>query len=782
MVASGHVSYKQQVCVQRTRDALWLAALLAIGVVIWEHMVHAYALGHSLADHLAQALLDSMLAWPLAFLAVRGGLWCGQRFGRSRPAWRSLLGQALCISVSFALLLIPAVGVYSLINTVLPGGDGALRQSAALFPGGLWEVLLHGAQDALVSQVVALPLMLAGLALLVQPAPQHPPAAVRYLGGSSGWARVGLKLAPVGLVLVLVGSVQPDEPRIEFRITDQPGRWFDTGADIAGTRSLAVGSPGSEVKFSGQSNTVHTITSLIFPTGAAGMPFDTRAKKVSAAVTLQTPGLYVFTCKIHPYMFGAVIIDNATTSGLDLGDSITLVNGITVPTSSDLATRLLRTFFIATNPANWQDYTSAAPWHITYPNVDVRVDIGVVNLPAVLNTRYGNDLPLAPLSIPAIPGVGEVWVNTQFELTAGKNKSGTATAVDTTTWQVTRKVALPQINMNNPHNMWTDRDQTLIYQTQWFDSKLTVFRRATGTMVRNISVGESPAHVMTRVDTDQVHVTVNGADRLDSVVELSPLARGIERRINIESPHPHAHWMSHDGKTMVTPNAFTADSSIYDFPRDRVTAIVPTGNIPIATGMMPDASKYYVANLLDSTLTVIRTADGAVLQTINLLANYHPISGAITGPVGALPIQTPVSPNGRSMVTANTLTATVTIVATANDTVVTMLPCDPGCHGVQFGAKQGGGYYAYVTSKFSNAMLVIDPDPNNDGDLSDATIVGRIVLTAVPSTARDDVISGNAGMGGQGVLAIPVVYNGWVQNLPAFWKNQLTYAQRNPFP
>jgi hypothetical protein len=35
-------------------------------------------------------------------------------------------------------------------------------------------------------------------------------------------------------------------------------------------------------------------------------------------------------------------------------------------------------------------------------------------------------------------------------------------------------------------------------------------------------------------------------------------------------------------------------------------------------------------------------------------------------------------------------------------------------------------------------------------------------------------------MGGQGILPIPVVYNGWVQNLPPFWKNQLTPTQQNP--
>lgn len=577
---------------------------------------------------------------------------------------------------------------------------------------------------------------------------------------------------------------------VNFSLTDNPGRWFDTGTDIAGTRSLAVATPGVKVNFSGKSNTVHTRTSLIFPEGAAGMPFNTPPRKGGDSVTLTTPGLYVFTCSIHPYMFGAVIVDDPNTTGLDLGSAITLVNGITVPTSSDLATRLLRTFFIANNPSNWQNYASGAPWHVTYPNVDVRVDIGVVNLPSVLNDRYGNDTSLEAPFNPATAGVGEVWVDTQFELTSGKSKPGTATAISASTWQPTRKVALPQINMNNPHNMWTDRNQTLIYQTQWFDSKLTVFNRQTGALVRNLSVGESPAHVMTRVDTDQLHVTNNGDTRTDSVMEIAPLGTGVERRVNIGRGNPHAHWMSANGQQMVTPNVITGDTTQYNFGTNRIESILQTSSPlshPIATGMMPDASKYYVANLLDSTMTVIDMHSNAVVKTINLIANYDPVSGAITGPVGALPIQTPVSPDGKNMVTANTLTGTITVVDTrpglpTTDTVVAMLGCDPGCHGVQYGAKNGGGYYAYVSSKFSNTMLIVDPDPNNDGNPADAAVVGRILLTTIASTAKDANITGNAGMGGQGVLPIPLVYNGWVQNLPSSWKSQLTPAQQNPAP
>jgi hypothetical protein len=45
-------------------------------------------------------------------------------------------------------------------------------------------------------------------------------------------------------------------------------------------------------------------------------------------------------------------------------------------------------------------------------------------------------------------------------------------------------------------------------------------------------------------------------------------------------------------------------------------------------------------------------------------------------------------------------------------------------------------------------------------------IAGRVLLTADGATVRDDRIVGLAGMGGQGVLAVPVPYHGWVQQLP----------------
>ena len=146
----------------------------------------------------------------------------------------------------------------------------------------------------------------------------------------------------------------------------------------AGSQSLAVIAPGDRVEINnGQgihntgtdtTNTVHTFTSLLWPRvkdpndpsgktflPTPNMPFDqSSAFRGTRHVRLHTPGLYVFVCKLHPFMLAATIVDkdgpgtNGLSTGLDLGDNITLISygkAVTVPTHSDLATRLLRTFF-----------------------------------------------------------------------------------------------------------------------------------------------------------------------------------------------------------------------------------------------------------------------------------------------------------------------------------------------------------------------------------------------------------------------------------------------------
>ena len=610
---------------------------------------------------------------------------------------------------------------------------------------------------------------------------------------------------------------------VTFNTTDNPGSYFDcSGTDgcieYGREKSLAIIPKGGEVSFVsvGQANTLHTAVSLIWPTGAfTGDPIDVDlnpnvpATNQKYTFKLDMPGLYVFYCDIHPYMFAAVIVDADGVSPYDLGNTVdVVVAGNTIPTSSDLATRLLRTFFIATDPGNWKDYTSSAKWIPFYPDVQVNTNLsGSLSLRTVLQSRYDTPvgatepgIPKGALSKPGTPAVGDVWVDTQFELKGATEKAGTATKVEGQTWTTTRKVGL---SMNNPHNMWTSNDQSVIYQTEWFGNELTVFKRSDGTQVGpKHTVGPAPAHVMTRSNNGDVHVSLNGANDIVefTVDKHAPGSLNYVRNIPMsdpkldESTHPHAHWMSADGNMMVTPNPDTEDSTLYDFRSGSIADRTHTGHFPIATGMMPDSSKYYVANFLDSTVSVIKIngseghhPNAKFKKNINLLGDYDAIGGCTSTPsgcnlIGAFPIQTPVSPDGKYMLTANTLSGTVTVVDTKTDKVVSMIHCEPGCHGVSFGAKDDkrGGYYAYISSKFANVLLVVDLDLITPGN-ADAAIVGRILLANTTThTAPGQSITGNPGMGGQGVLSIPVVYNGWVQQRPHFFKTQLTEKQRNP--
>jgi DNA-binding beta-propeller fold protein YncE len=595
-----------------------------------------------------------------------------------------------------------------------------------------------------------------------------------------------------------------------FKLTDEPGTWFDTGVEVSGGRSLApmLKLPGVPLKATfiatpeSGVDTLHTVTSLIRPVGAK--PIDQASGfNGTREMEITEPGLYAFTCKIHPYMLGAAVVDDPMTEGLDFGKEsvVNMYNGaVVVPTYSDLIFQLVNTFFKATVPGNYQVYLpdEESTWDPKFPAAPIlthKKDGSAALLPTLDGFfhqyfGYPKTLPAGNVK-PSEPGVGEVWIDTQFEKTAGKTKPGTATAVDVENWTVSKKAALPGVNMNNPHNMWTDKDQKLIYQTEWFSHYLDVFDRETLSLVRRTDVGPGPSHVMTRTDTDQLHVALNAGN---SVVELAPGGTNIVRQLLAQRPgepvaHPHAHWMSSDGKRMVTPDPNSDDATLFDVPSGTIIQKPKLAKVPIATSMSPDDKKYYVANLLANSISCVSMdinvpsckdkGQPVVRKTIRLDTNYDLISKP-TGPVGLLPIQIPVAPDNSVMLSANTASGTIAVINPKTDSVVKYLPCDAGCHGINYGAKAGGGYYAYVSNKFSNRMIVIDGDPNGDGNPSDAAIAGSLVLDAVSTTKSDDKVTSLAGQGGQGVLAVPLVYNGWVQTLPPEWKSKLTCKQLAP--
>ncbi|MGJ0515745.1 MAG: hypothetical protein ACR65O_08350 [Methylomicrobium sp.] len=564
--------------------------------------------------------------------------------------------------------------------------------------------------------------------------------AAILMAGSAGssWAA---QSGDDDLILSVPGLI----PSAVLEMSDEPGLWFKDPVD---GDALVVIKPkqAAMIKMT-DTNTEHTITSLLWPAGAKDLPID-QEKPSSASVTTEfdKPGLYVFTCKVHPYMFGAVVVDDPNTKGLDIGSELQLVTGAKVPASSDLAKRLLRTFFVATTPSLWRDY-SKPTWEVKLPDIPLNIEGNTISLSALSMTMPNEQKK------PGTPGIGEVWVNTQFEFIEGKKKPGTATRLNTSTWDVANKFKGIKEDMNNPHNMWTDKRYEYIYQTQWFDKKLLTFDRASGQVYSNVVVGESPSHVMTRPADDILYVAINAGEQ---VVKMTGGKNPSAQKSINTGPHtsPHGHWITDDGKYMVTPNALAGSVSVVDLDTEQNTEIPTGGIIPIAVWGTMDGQRAYAANLLGtppllSSLTVIDIPGKKKLMDINLAADYDPVSGKISGEAyGLLPIQTPVSPDGKYVLTANTLSASITIVDTATNKVIKSLPCEPGCHGAHFGMKKGGGYYAYVASKFANDLVVVDMDK--------LEVVGRVLL----ADPKDISIKAHNGMGGQGILALPLVEHG----------------------
>jgi YVTN family beta-propeller protein len=372
---------------------------------------------------------------------------------------------------------------------------------------------------------------------------------------------------------------------------------------------------------------------------------------------------------------------------------------------------------------------------------------------------------------------------------------------------------------NNPHNMWANFALDVIYNGNWFGKWINKINRPSGAILNSITVGEAPTHIITVPTGPQKGVLTVPLSADNNMVKVRDEAGGLQ--IVDSDPtgtgrnHPHGHWLTCGlGDRTIVPNVFkgigpagsvsiidTASGNVLkEFrqnPNDPLTAPLL---MPIAVGEchVNQVHKAYVANLVSGKVTVINVDTRTILRNIPVtlapdgqtgLNIFHTLQG---------PIQTPVSPDEKWAATAVfSLTNVarpptnsadhVAIIDTTTDRVVAFVPTPAGTHGVNWGAKRGGGYYAYVTNQHANVLTVIDPDPNGDGNGADAAAVGTILLANGSNGA-----GATDGTGGQGVKPLPMTHDGWIQPTVALsgtgrlspevegWISLLTPAQKDP--
>lgn len=600
-----------------------------------------------------------------------------------------------------------------------------------------------------------------------------------------------------GALLLAAGTATARDPGDTMHLTDEPGNWFRSEA--TGT-PLAVINAGDRVDFvigNCCTSTRHTVTLLVKPEGSGAAIDQDSSQRGTLSATFDVPGVYVLVCKVHPYMTAVVAVRDAAGNIPDVtAGSLPFIGHLGAPALP--ATTVLS---VITTVAP-TDEDKAAKWDI-----------------------FGAGERI----VPPTPGVGEVWISTQFERVAGQldehevQKPGTITVVDAATFTVEREInGLGAGGLwNNPHNMWADFPLATIYNANWFGKWVNRIDRTSGAITSSVTVGEAPTHIITiptrgSAQRGQLTVPLSAGSNLVKVEDTPDGLHVVDSRPTGEGRnHPHGHWLTcGEGERAIVPNVFKGlgvggSISIVDtetgevlreFVHDPADSQRSALLMPIAAGQchVGCESKAYVANAVSGMVTVIDVDAMEITGNIPVTLTPDGMTGQNLLHTLQVPIQTPVSPDERWAATAVLSLTTVArsttgspdhvaIIDTTTDEVVALVPTPAGTHGVNWGARLGGGYYAYVTCQHSNALVVIDPDPNGDDDGHDAAVVGRIVL------ANGSTGSGvTDGTGGQGVKPIPMTHDGWIQPTVllarrrqvseevAGWIEQFTAEQRNP--
>jgi DNA-binding beta-propeller fold protein YncE/plastocyanin len=338
-----------------------------------------------------------------------------------------------------------------------------------------------------------------------------------------------------------------------------------------------------------------------------------------------------------------------------------------------------------------------------------------------------------PGPMPEVPGIGEVWLDAQFQKIIGKPKPGAIIVVDAETWQV--KQTITDSRLNNPHNMWLSDDGNYVMQTNWFDNYLSIIDRNNKSITKHVYVGESNAHVMTA--NGFAYVTIQGADGIAIINGTTFAKKRTFRTIGGEHGHgenedgerelgrgPHGNWISDDGKRMAVAYTEGGGIGVWDLVDTKEIFEAETDPLPLFAGISKDGRYAWAASLITGKFQAFDIDAGKEIASF--------VAGK--GPVQNVP-----SPDGKYILTALSGDGAVAVIDAQKFELIKSLPSGAGAHGVIYGPKKNGGTYAYVSNKFVPWITVID--------MASLEIAGYIPLS-------------KESLGGQGILAIPGVMQG----------------------
>ena len=272
------------------------------------------------------------------------------------------------------------------------------------------------------------------------------------------------------------------------------------------------------------------------------------------------------------------------------------------------------------------------------------------------------------------------------------NVDNTVSVIDTATNTV---VGTPISVGGLPNGVAITPDGTHAYVANAGGNTVSVIATATNTVVATVTVGNSPSGVAVTPDGTHAYVA-NAGDNTVSVfattsntVVGSPIPVGVLPRMIAITP---------DGTHAYVVNDSSGTVSVIATATNTVGATVLVGNTPAGIAITPDGTRAYIVNcncfsgIGAGTVSVIDTASNTVVGT--------PI------PVGGEPEGVAVTPDGKHAYVTNAAFSigSVSVIDTAINTVGDTIPVGTAPFGV---AVAPDGKHAYVANLEDNTVSVI---------------------------------------------------------------------------
>jgi YVTN family beta-propeller protein len=275
-----------------------------------------------------------------------------------------------------------------------------------------------------------------------------------------------------------------------------------------------------------------------------------------------------------------------------------------------------------------------------------------------INTVVGLPIPVGdfPFGVAVSPDGSKVYVANAGYATHNSTVSVIATATNTVIGTI------PVGYLAN--GIAVTPDGSTVYVATANSSSVSVISTATNTVVGTIPVGYIPEGVVVAVSPDGSKLYVTNASG-GTVSVISTATNTVVGTIPVSFPFGVA--VAPDGsKVYVTSGSGVA---VIDTTTNTVTATIPVGFIrPNGVAVTPDGSKVYVVIEVAGTTGFPVPGSVSVIDTLTNTMVGMPI------PVGSDPTGIAITPDGSKVYVTNEADNTVSVIDTATNIVVAVLP------------------------------------------------------------------------------------------------------------